>query len=64
MERLEAKSTPVGHYDELAPVCDFVISRRCDFDAIDEFVGSHLPETETAAAVVIVVGAEATTLLA
>jgi YD repeat-containing protein len=44
MEAVGGGVTPVDHYDELAPVYDFVTARRYDFDALAAFVRRHLPD--------------------
>jgi SAM-dependent methyltransferase len=42
---------PVDHYDELAPVYDFVIGRRHDHDAMAAFVADRLPVDASAVCV-------------
>lgn len=42
---------PVAIYDELAPVWDFVIARRYDYDALASFVAERAPEDATSIAV-------------
>ena len=51
IEAAQDPHRPVSIYDELAPVWDFVVSRRYDYDAIAEFVAEHAPEDATAVAV-------------